>query len=119
ILAQEFLPAVSGGDKRVFVLGGEPFAALRRLPKEGDFRANLAVGGKAAAGELDDRDRAIVAAVAPLLKREGIVFAGLDVIDGKLIEINVTSPTLAQELKRLSGVDLPAAFWQRVEAMRS
>ncbi|HVY85227.1 MAG TPA: glutathione synthase, partial [Caulobacterales bacterium] len=47
ILAQEFLPAVSGGDKRVFVLGGEPFAALRRLPKEGDFRANLAVGGKA------------------------------------------------------------------------
>ncbi|HWA01500.1 MAG TPA: glutathione synthase [Caulobacterales bacterium] len=117
ILAQEFLPAVSGGDKRVFVLGGEPFAALRRLPKEGDFRANLAVGGKAAAGELDDADRAIVARVAPLLRQEGIVFAGLDVIDGKLIEINVTSPTLAQELKRLSGLDLPRAFWRRVEAM--
>ncbi|MES1201833.1 MAG: glutathione synthase, partial [Pseudomonadota bacterium] len=117
ILVQEFLPAVSGGDKRVFVLNGEPFAALRRLPKAGDFRANLAVGGKAAAGELDDADRAITAAVAPLLKREGIVFAGLDVIDGKLIEINVTSPTLAQELKRLSGLDLPKAFWEKVEAM--
>ena len=115
ILAQEFLPAVSGGDKRVFVLNGEPFAALKRLPKEGDFRANLAVGGQAAAGELDDEDRAIAAAVAPLLKREGIVFAGLDVIAGKLIEINVTSPTLAQELKRLSGLDLPKAFWDQVE----
>jgi glutathione synthase len=117
ILAQEFLPAVSGGDKRVFVLNGEPFAALKRLPKAGDFRANLAVGGQAAAGELDDIDREITAAVAPLLAREGIVFAGLDVIAGKLIEINVTSPTLAQELKRLSGVDLPKAFWERVEAM--
>jgi glutathione synthase len=117
ILAQEFLPAVSRGDKRVFVLNGEPFAALKRLPKAGDFRANLAVGGQAAAGELDDDDRAIAAAVAPLLKREGIVFAGLDVIAGKLIEINVTSPTLAQELKRLSGLDLPKAFWDRVEEM--
>lgn len=115
ILVQEFLPAVSGGDKRVFVLGGEPFAALKRLPKAGDFRANLAVGGQAAAGELDDADREIAAKVAPLLKREGIVFAGLDVIAGKLIEINVTSPTLAQELKRLSGLDLPRAFWDRVE----
>ncbi|MBC8105489.1 MAG: glutathione synthase [Anaerolineae bacterium] len=115
ILAQEFLPAVSGGDKRVFVLDGEPFAALKRLPKAGDFRANLAVGGQAVAGELDDADREIAAAVAPLLKREGIVFAGLDVIAGKLIEINVTSPTLAQELKRLSGLDLPKAFWDRVE----
>jgi len=118
ILVQEFLPAVSGGDKRVFVLNGEPFAALRRLPKEGDFRANLAVGGKAAAGELDDADRSITATVAPLLQREGIVFAGLDVIDGKLIEINVTSPTLAQELKRFSGLDLAGAFWERVENMR-
>jgi len=117
ILAQEFLPAVSGGDKRVFVLNGEPFAALRRMPKEGDFRANLHVGGVAVAGELDDEDRAITAAVAPLLKREGIVFAGLDVIAGKLIEINVTSPTLAQELKRLSGFDLPKAFWEQVEAL--
>jgi len=117
ILAQEFLPAVSGGDKRIFVLDGEPFAALKRLPKEGDFRANLAVGGKAAPGEVDAADRAIVKAVAPLLKREGIVFAGLDVIAGKLIEINVTSPTLAQELKRFSGLDLPKAFWDKVEPL--
>jgi glutathione synthase len=119
ILAQEFLPAVTGGDKRVFVLNGEPFAALKRMPKAGDFRANLHVGGVAVAGELDNADRAITAAVAPLLKKEGIVFAGLDVIAGKLIEINVTSPTLAQELKRLSNLDLPKAFWDRVEPMVS
>jgi glutathione synthase len=117
ILAQEFMPAVSAGDKRVFVIGGEPFAALKRMPKAGDFRANLHVGGQAMAGELDDADRAIVQAVAPLLAREGIVFAGLDVIAGKLIEINVTSPTLAQELKRFSGLDLPKAFWEKVETL--
>jgi glutathione synthase len=87
------------------------------MPKEGDFRANLHVGGQALAGELDEDDRAIAAAVAPLLRREGIVFAGLDVIAGKLIEINVTSPTLAQELKRLSGLDLPKKFWEKVEQL--
>lgn len=119
ILAQEFLLAVSGGDKRLFVLDGEPFGAVKRMPQEGEFRANLHAGGKAHAAEIDDNDRRIAAAVAPLLKREGILFAGLDVIAGKLIEINVTSPTLVQELKRFSGLDLPKAFWDKVEAMRA
>jgi glutathione synthase len=119
ILAQEFMPAVSGGDKRVFALDGEPFGAIRRMPKSGDFRANLHAGGVAEAAEVDAADRAIVAAVAPMLKREGILFAGLDVIAGKLIEINVTSPTLVQELKRFAGLDLPKAFWDKVEAMRA
>ncbi|HCK83703.1 MAG TPA: glutathione synthase [Hyphomonadaceae bacterium] len=118
ILAQEFLPAVSGGDKRLFVLDGEPFGAVKRMPQEGEFRANLHAGGRAHPAEIDDSDRRIAAAVAPLLKREGILFAGLDVIAGKLIEINVTSPTLVQELKRFGGADLPKAFWDRVEAMR-
>jgi glutathione synthase len=117
ILAQEFLPAVSGGDKRVFLLDGAPFGAVKRMPVEGEFRANLHAGGKAHAAEVDDNDRRIAAAVAPLLKREGILFAGIDVIAGKLIEINVTSPTLVQELKRFTGLDLPEAFWDRVEEM--
>lgn len=117
ILAQEFLPAVSGGDKRLFVLDGEPFGAVKRMPQEGEFRANLHAGGKAHAAQVDDNDRRIAATVAPLLKREGILFAGLDVIAGKLIEINVTSPTLVQELKRFSGLDLPAAFWGKVESI--
>jgi glutathione synthase len=118
VLAQEFLPAVSGGDKRVFVLDGQPFGAIRRMPQGGDFRANLHAGGLAQAAEVDADDRRITGAVAPLLKREGILFAGLDVIAGKLIEINVTSPTLVQELRRFSGLDLPKAFWDKVEAMR-
>lgn len=117
ILAQEFLPAVSGGDKRLFVLDGEPFGAVRRMPQGGDFRANLHAGGIAEAAEVDDNDRRIAAAVAPLLKQEGIIFAGLDVIAGKLIEINVTSPTLVQELKRFAGLDLPKAFWDKVEGL--
>jgi glutathione synthase len=118
VLAQEFLPAVSGGDKRVFILDGEVFGAIRRMPTGGDFRANLHAGGVAQAAEVDDRDRAIVKAVAPVLREKGILFAGIDVIAGKLIEVNVTSPTLVQELKRFSGLDLPAAFWDKVEAMR-
>jgi glutathione synthase len=117
ILAQEFLPAVSGGDKRLFVLDGEVFGVIRRVPQGGDFRANLHAGGIAEGAEADADDRRIAAAVAPLLEREGILFAGLDVIAGKLIEINVTSPTLVQELKRFSGLDLPKAFWDRVEKM--
>jgi glutathione synthase len=116
ILAQEFLPAVSGGDKRIFVLDGEAFGAIRRMPAEDDFRANLHAGGVACAAEVDDDDRAIAEAVAKVLRRKDILFAGLDVIAGKLIEVNVTSPTLVQELKRFSGLDLPAAFWDRVEA---
>ena len=117
-MAQEYLPRVSEGDKRVFVLGGEVFGAVRRLPQGGDFRANLHAGGIAVGTEPDARDREIAAAIAPLLAAEGIIFAGLDVIDGRLTEINVTSPTLVQELKRFGGADLPKAFWDKVEAMR-
>jgi glutathione synthase len=118
LIVQEFLPAVREGDKRVFVLGGEAIGAVRRLPQGGDFRANLHAGGRAVGTELDERDREIVARVAPLLAEEQILFAGLDVIDGRLTEINVTSPTLVQELKRFSNVDIPAQFWDRVAAVR-
>jgi glutathione synthase len=117
ILVQEFLPAVSGGDKRVFLLDGEVFGAIRRMPQDGDFRANLHAGGVAEGADVDADDRLIAKAVAPLLKRERILFAGIDVIAGRLIEINVTSPTLVQELKRFSGLNLPEAFWNRVEAL--
>jgi glutathione synthase len=118
IVVQEFLPAVGEGDKRVFVLAGEAIGAVRRLPQGGDFRANLHAGGLAVRADLDERDREIVARVAPLLAQEQILFAGLDVIGGRLTEINVTSPTLVRELQRFSGVDLPGRFWDRVTDMR-
>jgi glutathione synthase len=117
IMAQAFLPSVKNGDRRIFVLGGEAIAAIRRMPPEGDFRANLHVGGQALATELEDGDRKVAAAVAPLLREEGILFAGLDAIDGRLIEVNVTSPTLVQQLLSFGGPDLPKLFWERAEAM--
>jgi glutathione synthase len=117
IVAQEYLTRVMEGDKRVFVLGGEPIGAVRRMPQGGDFRANLHAGGIAEGTALDGRDREIAARVAPLLAEEGILFAGLDVIDGKLTEINVTSPTLVRELARFGGPDIPRLFWDQVEAM--
>lgn len=117
VMAQEYLPRVSEGDKRVFVLGGDAIGAVRRMPQGGDFRANLHVGGKAVSTDLDARDKELAHAVAPLLREEGILFAGLDVIDGRLTEINVTSPTLVQQLIRFGGPDLPKLFWERVEAM--
>jgi len=119
LIAQEFLPGVKHGDKRVFMLDGAAIGAVRRLPKAGDFRANLHVGGEAAQGALDDRDREICARVAPLLAERGIVFAGLDVIDGRLTEINVTSPTLVQQLSEFGGPDIPALFWDAVERRAS
>ncbi|MBU6374141.1 MAG: glutathione synthase [Alphaproteobacteria bacterium] len=115
LIAQEFIPGVKDGDKRVFMLDGQAIGAVRRLPKAGEFRANLHVGGQAAAGALDDRDREICARVAPLLAERGILFAGLDVIDGRLTEINVTSPTLVQQLSEFGGPDIPSAFWDIVE----
>jgi len=115
IIVQEFIPAVKDGDKRVFVLDGNALGVVRRMPKAGEFRANLHVGGVAQQGDLDARDREIVAAAAPLLREKGILFAGLDVIDGRLTEINVTSPTLVRELMRFSGIDVPALFWDAVE----
>jgi glutathione synthase len=115
IIVQAFIPGVKDGDKRVFVLDGQALGVVRRMPKAGEFRANLHVGGVAQEGALDARDREIVAAVAPLLKERGILFAGLDVIDGRLTEINVTSPTLVRELMRFSGVDVPKLFWDAVE----
>jgi glutathione synthase len=119
IVAQEYLTRVMEGDKRVFVLGGEAIGAVRRLPQGGDFRANLHAGGVAEGTDLDARDREIAARVAPLLAEEGILFAGLDVIDGKLTEINVTSPTLVRELSRFGGPDIPKLFWDRIERMRA
>lgn len=115
IIVQAFLEGVYQGDKRVFVLDGEAIGAVRRMPAAGEFRANLHVGGQAVATDLDDRDHEIVARVAPLLKEEGILFAGLDVIAGHLTEINVTSPTLIQELKRFRGIDIAALYWDRAE----
>jgi glutathione synthase len=115
-MAQRFLPAVWQGDKRILLLDGEPLGALLRVPSEGDVRANLHVGGEAARGVLDDADRRIIERLAPVLKRDGLFFVGIDVIGGLLTEINVTSPTCIQEIGRIDGVSLETQVLERAEA---
>ncbi len=102
-MVQEFLPAVTKGDKRVLLLDGEPLGAIMRVPQGDDLRSNIHVGGSVEPAELTERERALVAAIAPRLSADGLIFVGLDVIGERLTEVNVTSPTGIQELGRFTG----------------
>ncbi len=115
IMAQAFLPAVREGDKRVILIDGEAVGGINRRPKAGETRSNLHVGGTAEPTQLTEADKAICAAIGPELKRRGLVLVGIDVIGGKLTEVNVTSPTGVQEMKRFSGVDAASLFWDAVD----
>jgi glutathione synthase len=119
VVAQAFIPGVSEGDKRILLVDGEPVGAINRVPKAGQVRSNLRVGGRAEPVELTERDREICAAIGPELKRRGLMFVGIDVIAGWLTEINVTAPTGAQQLKRFGGADAAALLWTRIEAIRA
>lgn len=118
-IAQEFLPAVRDGDKRVIVLDGEPVGAVLRVPRDDDVRSNLHVGGTAKAAVIDDDDRRICARIGPRLVELGLFFVGIDVIGGKLTEVNVTSPTGVQEIDALDGRSgkqrMASLTWDRVE----
>jgi glutathione synthase len=107
-MVQEFLPEVSEGDKRILLLDGEPLGGILRVPRKGDVRSNIHVGGSVVKSEITDRDREIIAGVAPRLKQDGLHFVGLDVIGGRLTEVNVTSPTGIQQMSRLNGENLCA-----------
>ena len=114
-IAQAFLPDVSKGDKRVILIDGEPAGAINRVPKEGEARSNLHVGGTAQPVDLTETDLEICRRIGPELKKRGLVLVGIDVIGTKLTEINVTSPTGVQELKRFTGVDAAQLFWDAVD----
>jgi glutathione synthase len=119
LVIQKFIPAVSKGDKRILLIDGEPVGAINRIPATGQVRSNLHVGGTAAPVELTARDREICAAIGPTLKARGLIFVGIDVIGDYLTEINVTSPTGAQQLKAFTGVDAAALMWDVVEKKRA
>ncbi|QPN62382.1 glutathione synthase [Synechococcus sp. CBW1004] len=106
VMIQAFLPGVRSGDKRILLVDGEPLGAVNRVPKGGEFRSNLAVGGSPEATDLSDTERRLCAELAPVLRAEGLFFVGIDVIDGRLSEINVTSPTGIREVERLSDIPL-------------
>jgi glutathione synthase len=119
VIAQKFLPAVSKGDKRILLVDGEAVGGINRVPKAGQIRSNLAVGGTAEAVELSARDKELCAIIGPELKRRGLMFVGIDVIGDYMTEINVTSPTGAQALKKFTGVDATAVMWERIEQSRA
>jgi len=116
VMVQAFLPAVTAGDKRILLVDGEPLGAVNRRPAAGEFRSNLAVGGQPEACELSDAERSICAELAPALREEGLFFVGIDVIDGRLSEINVTSPTGVREVERLGGIPLADHTMERLLA---
>lgn len=104
IIAQEYLSDAKRGDKRILLVNGEPIGAVLRVHAEGQELNNLDQGGEAVPDELDDRDYEICEAIKAGLIEQGIFFCGIDVIGGKLIEVNVTSPTCLQELCQFSGI---------------
>ena len=105
LICQSYLPGAREGDKRILMLDGQPMGAILRVPKEDEHRGNIHVGGRVEGATLTRADRAICGAVGPMLSRLGLWFVGLDVIGGKLTEVNVTSPTGIQEMSRLDGID--------------
>ncbi|PZQ11302.1 MAG: glutathione synthase [Ancylobacter novellus] len=118
-MIQKFLPNVVKGDKRILLVDGVFAGAVNRVPAAGDLRSNMIRGGAAQTTELTSREREICETIGPELKRRGLIFVGIDVIDGCLTEINVTSPTGIRAVKRLGGPDVAAATWDAIETRLS
>ncbi|WP_041657684.1 glutathione synthase [Azoarcus sp. KH32C] len=120
IMAQRFLPEIAEGDKRVLIVGGEvvPYS-LARIPKAGETRGNLAVGGRGVAMPLTEREREIAETLAPILTARGLLIVGLDVIGGHLTEINVTSPTCFVEIASQTGFPVAGLFVDKLEQVCS
>ncbi|ALO34158.1 glutathione synthetase [Colwellia sp. MT41] len=115
-MVQEFLPAIADGDKRILIVNGEPMPyCLARIPAKGETRGNLAVGGRGVAQPLSVSDKAIADAIAPELKRRGLLFVGLDVIGDKITEINVTSPTCIREIEAAYPINISGKLMDAIE----
>lgn len=106
VMVQTYLPEAKDGDKRVILLNGEPIGAVNRVPTGQEFRGNMAVGGRSDKTALTERDLEICQQVGPVLRRDGLIFVGIDIIGGYLTEVNVTSPTGIREIDRLDDVRL-------------
>ncbi len=117
-VVQRFLPKVSEGDKRIILVDGVAAGVVNRVPAENDIRSNMVRGGAALPTDLNAREREICETIGPELKKRGLIFVGIDVIDGNLTEINVTSPTGVRAIKRIGGPDLAVTIWDAIEAKR-
>ena len=116
---QQFIPEVRHGDKRIILVNGEFAGAVNRVPAADDLRSNMVRGGAAQETELTPREREICATVGPALRERGLLFVGIDVINGNLTEINVTSPTGIRAIARLGGPDVAAKVWDVIEQKRT
>ena len=115
-MAQNYLPAIKDGDKRVLVVDGEPVPyCLARIPQGGETRGNLAAGGRGEARPLSDSDWAIARRVGPTLKAKGLIFVGLDIIGDRLTEINVTSPTCVREIEAAFPISITGMLMDAIE----
>jgi glutathione synthase len=117
-VVQKFLPAVRDGDKRIILVDGEFAGAVNRVPAPDDLRSNMVRGGTPKETDLTAREREICARLGPQLRERGLIFVGIDVIDGWLTEINVTSPTGIRAIKNFGGPDVAAKIWDVIEAKR-
>ncbi|HEY6381993.1 MAG TPA: glutathione synthase [Pseudolabrys sp.] len=117
-VVQKFLPNIRNGDKRIILVDGEYAGAVNRVPAADDLRSNMVRGGVPAATELTKREVEICKRIGPALRQRGLLFVGIDVIDGYLTEINVTSPTGIRAIKNLGGPDVAALIWDKIEAKR-
>ena len=116
IMAQEYLPIVKKGDKRIILINGEPVGCLNRIPAEGEFRSNLGVGGLPELSELSPRDIEICQRISKTLIDYELYFVGIDVIGDFLTEINVTCPTGVRQIKELGGPDIAKLFWDNINS---
>jgi glutathione synthase len=117
-VVQRFIPGVRQGDKRIILVDGKFAGAVNRVPQADDLRSNMVRGGAAEATDLTPREREICDRVGPPLRARGLIFVGLDVIDGFLTEINVTAPTGIRAVQRLGGPDIAALIWNVIESAR-
>jgi glutathione synthase len=117
-IAQQYLPDVRKGDKRILLVDGEPVGAINRVPAEHDARSNMHAGGRPEPTELTAREREICERIGPALRERGFLFVGIDVIGDYMTEINVTSPTGIREVKKFGGADVASLLWDAIERKR-
>ncbi len=117
-VVQAFIKEVSEGDKRIILIDGKAAGAINRVPAVGDLRANMVRGGAARPTDLSKQELEICEAIGPALRERGLLLVGIDVIHGKLTEINVTAPTGVRAIKKFGGPDLAAELWGVIEAKR-
>jgi len=117
IMAQEFIPEIKKGDKRVLIVNGEAIPyCLARIPAKGETRGNIAAGGSGKVQKLSENDNWIVSQISPFLKNNGIMFAGIDIIGDYLTEINITSPTCIREIDAAKNTNIASRLFEEIES---